>query len=173
MVGTLVTNLFVAWYEARRGRELGSAFLTADAAHTASDVVVSTAVIGSLVASRFGVRWADAVGALLVLAVVVRVAWRILSSNVAVLLDQAAIDPDAVRKVVMGVPGVASCHRIRSRGVHGAVMLDLHLLVDGDQTLRRAHAISHSVEDRLRESFGDLSDVTIHIEPSEEPEEGL
>jgi cation diffusion facilitator family transporter len=171
--GTLVVNLFVASWEAKKGRELGSAFLIADAAHTASDVVVTIGVILSLIASRIGVRWADSAAALGVLAVVVVVAYRILSSNLNILLDRAALDADRIRAEVLAVPGVLSCHRIRSRGLEGAVLVDLHLQVDGSMPLRAAHAISHEVEDRLKQKFPGVADVTIHVEPEEEPEEGL
>lgn len=171
--GTLLVNIFVAAWEAKKGRELGSPFLTADAMHTASDVLVTIGVIVSLIASRAGVLWADAAAALGVLVVVARVTWRILSTNLGVLLDRAALDADRIRAEVLSVPGVLACHRIRSRGIEGAVMVDLHLQVDGSIPLRAAHAISHEVEDRLKQKFAGVTDVTIHVEPEEEPEEGL
>ena len=173
MGGTLVVNLFVATFEARRGRQLRSPFLLADAGHTASDVAVTIAVVLSLVATRSGVTWADPVAALVVLVVIAHVAWRILSSNVGILLDRAVIDAAKVSAVVAGIKGVAGCHRVRSRGVEGAVHLDLHLLVDGDLPLKSAHEISHGVEEKLRAAFPGVVDVTIHIEPEGEPEEEL
>jgi cation diffusion facilitator family transporter len=173
MGATLATNVFVAAYEARRGRQLKSPFLVADAAHTASDVLVTIAVLVSLGASRHGIGWADAVAALVVFGMIARVAWRILSSNLGILVDRAVVDADRVKRVVLAVPGVTGCHRVRSRGIEGAVQLDLHMLVDGDLPLKDAHQISHAVEDRLRNEFAGLADVTIHIEPEGEPEEGL
>ncbi len=173
MGGTLVTNIFVATYEARRGKALGSPFLVADAAHTSSDVAVTGAVLVALTGTRLGLPWADPVGALAVLLVVARVAWRILDANLGILLDRAVIAPSAVRAIVSAVPGVVSCHRIRSRGVEGAVLLDLHLLVDGQISLRDAHEISHAVESALRGRLDGLVDVTIHIEPDDEPDEEL
>jgi cation diffusion facilitator family transporter len=173
MGGTLAVNLFVATYEARRGRQLGSAFLQADAAHTASDIAVTVAVLVSLAVSHRGAAWADPVCALVVLVVIARVAWRILSSNLAVLLDRAVVNADHVREAVLAVSGVTGCHRIRSRGLEGATHVDLHLQVDGDLPLRDAHEISHRVEEKIRTDFPGVVDVTIHIEPEDEPEEGL
>jgi cation diffusion facilitator family transporter len=173
MAATLLVNLWVARYEHRRGRELGSAFLVADAAHTKSDIYVTIAVIGSLVATRLRVRSADPLVALGVLAVIAWVAWRILSANLGILVDRAILDARRVREAASAVTGVTGAHRVRSRGIEGAVHLDLHLQLDGELTLREAHAISHAVEDRLRQTFSGLVDVTIHTEPAEEPEEGL
>jgi cation diffusion facilitator family transporter len=170
---TLVINVFVALYEARRARALSSAFLAADAAHTASDVLVTTAVLAAFLASHLGVGWADPVGALVVIAVIARVAWKIIARNVGILMDSAAVDTAAIEAVVLKVPGVHGCHRVRSRGTDEAVQLDLHLLVQGDVPLRRAHAIAHQVEDALRARFPTLSDVTIHVEPEEDDYEGL
>ncbi len=173
MAATLVVNVFVATYEWRRGKTLGSAFLVADAAHTASDVFVTIAVIASLFLSRAGIPHADGVAALVVMAVIARVAWRILRSNVGVLVDHARIPADDVRAVALAVPRVVGCHRVRSRGMEGAVHLDLHLLLDAETQLREAHAISHAVEDALRRRFPEIVDVTIHMEPDDEEDEGL
>src|SRR5690606_19450006 len=49
--GTWLVNLFVAIYEARRARELGSPYLAADAAHTGSDLLVTAGVAASFTAS--------------------------------------------------------------------------------------------------------------------------
>lgn len=173
MAGTLVVNIVVAWYENRRGRQLHSAFLVADAAHTASDVFVTIGVIASLVASSVGVARADAVAALVVMLVIVRVAWRILSSNVGILLDRAMISSERVRNAALEVSGVVGVHRVRSRGIEGAVQVDLHVQVNGGIVLRDAHVISHAVEDQVRQAFPEVVDVTIHIEPDDEEEEGL
>jgi cation diffusion facilitator family transporter len=173
MATTLVVNVWVAWYEHRRGVELGSAFLVADAAHTKSDVYVTIAVIVSLGLSRARIDYADSLVALFVLAVIAMVAWRILQSNLGILVDRAVIDATAVRQAATAIEGVTGVHRVRSRGPEGAVHLDLHLQVDGALSLRQAHGISHRVEDALRRKFPGVIDVTIHVEPEEEPEESL
>jgi cation diffusion facilitator family transporter len=170
---TLAVNVLIAIYEHRRGRALKSPFLIADAAHTASDVAVTISVLIALVAVYLGAPWADPVAALGVVIVIGRVAWRILATNVDVLLDHAVVDADEIRRIAHAVEGVAGCHRVRSRGVTEAFQIDLHLLVEGDPPLSEAHAISHRVEARLKDTFPGLDDVTIHIEPEGDEEEDL
>lgn len=170
---TMVVNIFVARYEARRARELASAYLAAEAAHTASDVVVTTAVLVSFAASHVGLGWADPIGALIVIVIIARVAWKILAQNLAILVDGAVIDTARVEAVVLAVPGVHGCHRIRSRGTRDAAQLDLHLLLGSDITLRHAHQIAHRVEHALLAELPTLTDVTIHMEPHDDPPEGL
>jgi cation diffusion facilitator family transporter len=170
---TLVTNVFVAAYEHRRGRQLGSAFLVADAMHTASDVAVTVAVLISMVATRLGVSWADPAAALAVTVVIGRVAWNILAENLGILLDRAVLPAEKVKEVALATPGVVGCHRVRSRGVTGAYQLDLHVQLDGGLPLSRAHEISHVVETRLKQEFAGLGDVTIHVEPDDDEEEPI
>jgi cation diffusion facilitator family transporter len=171
--GTWLINLVVAAYEARRARDLDSAYLAADAAHTASDLIVTAGVAVSFTAAFFGLRWADPVGALLIILFIGRIAWRIVSANLTVLLDRVVVEPDRVRTVARTVDGVEDCHRVRSRGTEGAAQVDLHLLIDGEITLREAHEIAHKVEAELRRTIPSIIDVTIHMEPADDPEEGL
>ena len=169
---TLVVNIAVATWEASKARQLGSAYLAADAAHTASDILVTSAVLASFAAAHAGLTWADPLGALAVIAVIAHVAWKILSKNIAILMDAAAIDTRAVAAIALAVPGVAACHRVRSRGTADSVYLDLHVLLDGNLPLHRAHELAHQVENALRQEFPEVVDVTIHMEPDDdEPEE--
>jgi cation diffusion facilitator family transporter len=173
ILGTWAVNLFVAWYESRRARALGSDYLAADAAHTASDVLVTAAVLASFTAAHYGVAWADPVGALAVIAALGWVAWRVLSLNLGILVDSAAVDADRVEAIAMGVEGVRGCHRIRSRGTRSAAHLDLHILLDNETSLRRAHAVAHRVEEALRRELPEIADVVVHMEPEESGHEEL
>lgn len=170
---TLVINVFVAWWEARKAKQLGSAYLAADAAHTASDLIVTMGVIGSYAASYAGVVWADAVGALFVIAVIGRVAWMVLSSNLSILVDAAVLDGERVKSIAMTVAGVRGVHRIRSRGSTGEIWIDMHIQLDSTMSLQRAHQIAHKVEDALRASIAEISDVTVHMEPDDNHDEPL
>jgi divalent metal cation (Fe/Co/Zn/Cd) transporter len=44
----------------------------------------------------------------------------------------------------------------------------MHVIVDGNITVHNGHEISHQVKDKLVESFQNISDVLIHIEPATE-----
>ena len=48
LIGTLVVNLIVVWYERRRAAALNSRVLAADASHTFTDVLVTCSVIVGL-----------------------------------------------------------------------------------------------------------------------------
>ena len=75
------------------------------------------------------------------------------------------IPEEAIREVVKSVPEVIGCHHIRTRGSTDFVFLDLHIWMDADMSLDRAHSLSHVVKDRLMARFPQIKDAIIHIEP--------
>ncbi len=162
--GTLVVNAWVAWFEARKGRQLSSDLLLADAAHTRVDVMITIGVILGAFASRAHVPHVDPVVALGIVVMIVRVAWQILKRGVPVLVDQAAHEPDLVRRSAEGVDGVRSAYDIRSRLAAGVAFAELTIGVSGRLAVDEAHAIADAVEQRLKEELR-LDRVVVHIEP--------
>ena len=43
---------------------------------------------------------------------------------------------------------------------------DIHVVVDGELSVRRGHDIAHEVKDRLLTSPHRINDVTVHVEPA-------
>jgi cation diffusion facilitator family transporter len=164
---TLLVNLFVAWYETREGRRLGSSYLVADAAHTRSDVYVTLGVVASFAGARAGIAWMDPVVSLAIAAFIAVLGVRILVGSFHTLTDRAVIAPEVVTAVVGVVPGVVRCVDVRSRGGAEAVYLDLVVHVDGRLPLREAHEVADRVERALAESFPQIVDVVVHVEPAE------
>lgn len=166
---TLMINLFVSWYENRKGQELKNELLKADAKHTMSDCMVSFSVIGSMVLVQMGFLWADTVLALLVALIILKVGFDLILAHLSALTDEAILNPHDVRAIVLSVPGVLDCHKIRSRGMPDHVFIDLHIQVDSTLTVKAAHAISYAVEEALESSFdGRVSEVLVHIEEYED-----
>ncbi len=165
---TLVVNLAVSTYEGRRGEELRSEVLAADAAHTKSDVFVSLGVIASLLATRLGYPRMDAIAALAVTVVIGRTAFGILRRSAGLLADVAVVPAQDIREIALAVAGVESVHKIRTRGLPHSGHADLHVQVRPDLRIDQAHAIGHQVADRLRRELG-LRDVVTHLEPAADP----
>jgi cation diffusion facilitator family transporter len=165
MLVTLAINLAVVRYESRRGRELQSELLRADAAHTQSDVFTSCAVLVSLTGVWLGVPSLDPIGGLVIAIFIARTGIEIAREASGILSDRVVMDEGDIRRVVMGVPDVLGCHRIRTRGSLDHTFLDLHVWFRGDTTLFEAHRLSHVVKDRLMQKYPQIADAVIHIEP--------
>jgi cation diffusion facilitator family transporter len=161
---TLLVNLAVSFIERRAGRRLGSDLLQADAAHTRSDVYVSLGVIASLVAARFGYPQADALAALIITGFIARAAFEVVQRAAGSLVDAAVVPPERIRQVALAVPGVVGTHKVRSRGGPGGNHADLHIQVNPELPIDRAHVVGHLVADRLAGELG-LEDVVVHVEP--------
>ena len=166
LLATLVINVVVARYESRRGRELQSDLLLADAAHTRADVFITIGVLAGMIFARQGWWWIDPVLALVIAAFIVRIAFQVFRLALPVLVDERAIPTPAIQSLAESVPGVKSAYSIRSRGgttAHGRYA-EVTIAVDGSANVADAHAIADRVEALLMRDL-ELSAVTVHVEP--------
>lgn len=164
LVLTLGINVLLTWYEHRRGTELGSELLLADAAHTRGDAFITVGVIVALLLTREGWWWADAAVAILVAVAIVFVGYRILARTVPVLVDERALPTSEIQRTAQAVPGVKGAYGIRSRGPSDQRYAEVTVCVDRDANIERAHAIADLVEERLKRDLR-LHEVTVHVEP--------
>ncbi|HUI82414.1 MAG TPA: cation diffusion facilitator family transporter [Bryobacteraceae bacterium] len=158
---------------ARAATKFHSQALEADALHFSTDVWSSAVVILGLTGVQAGtwfpslafLRQADAVAAMGVSFVVVRLSLKLGRRTIDALLDRA---PDGMEQRVAArveaVPGVRNCHQVRLRYSGPVLFIDLHVLVDGAQSLVQAHNLTETIEDAIHE-IAPLSDVTVHPEP--------
>ena len=162
---TAAINFFVVWYERKRGRELGSAFLLADAEHTRADIYVTALAVVSLALTRTGVAWADAVLAIAVAGLIARSGYRIVRDTVPVLVDRRAVDASRIRAIVQDIPRIRDVRGIRSRaGAGGVLFADVTIAVDGSISVADAHVLADAVEERIEAALG-TSEVVVHVEP--------
>jgi len=163
---TLAMNLFVSWYEAKEGQRLGSEYLTADAAHTRSDVYVSLGVIASFAGARAGLPWIDPLVAAAIAVFIALLAVRILVGSFHVLTDRAVMAPEPIVAVARAVPGVLDCRDVRTRGGPDSVYVDLVVHVDGAMSLSDAHEVADRIEEGLKRTYPRIVDVVVHLEPA-------
>jgi len=166
LIVTLVVNVAVARYERREAKRLASSFLESDAAHTHADVIVTVGVIVAAAMVKLGYIVADLVAAIAVAGFVAWAGVSVLWRNLVLLADTAQIDPARVEGLVLRVPGVASTHKIRSRGAPGAVFVDLHIQVAPQLDVMQAHRVTHSVIDAIKDNIEGVADVVVHTEPA-------
>jgi cation diffusion facilitator family transporter len=166
--GTLLANLFVAWYEAREGRRLGSAYLLADAAHTRSDVYVTLGVVASFAGARAGLPAVDVAVSLGIAGFIAVMGVRVLLGSFHTLTDRAVLPAGDLSTLVQGLPRVRHVRDVRTRGGPGAIYVDLVVHVDGDLSLRAAHDVADLIEAELARAYPEIVDVVVHLEPAEQ-----
>jgi cation diffusion facilitator family transporter len=165
MLITMGVNIFVTLYESRKGKQLGSSFLIADAKHTKSDIFASIAVIISLFFAKMGYYLADPIVGIVITFFIARIGYEILKDASNVLVDTVCLDTTAIKLVVNSIEGVKGCHDIRTRGATNCTYLDLHVLVGSDLPIEKAHEIADKIEKEIKKEFPSVVDIVVHIEP--------
>ena len=166
---SIVANVVVSTFIARRARETESPALEGDAAHLRTDAATSGGVlVGLVVVQLTGAEWLDPVIALVVAGAIVYAGVRLLARASRVLVDEA-LPPeelDAVRDAIedFGPRGVCGYHKLRARRAGSRRYVDLHVQFRSGTTLEAAHATAHALQDAIRERLRG-ADVLIHLEP--------
>jgi cation diffusion facilitator family transporter len=168
---TLAINVAVMRYETREGRALKSDILISDALHTRADIFTSSSVIATLIGIKLGYPILDSIVSLVIAVFIAYAGVGILKESSRVLSDGVAIRIDEIQKVVLSIKGVKECHQIRSRGRPDDIHIDLHVLVDPEMHVHKAHHLSYAIENKIKRDFRGVTDVVVHMEPMEEREE--
>ena len=168
MVGTMLINVGVMRWERRRGEQLRSEILAADARHTGSDILTSFSVLAGLAAVQMGYPLMDPAVAVAIAGVIAWTGVQVLWETTRSLTDVARLDPEAVRGVVLMNKAVIDCHEIRTRGLPDHIFVDLSVHVRATMSLTEAHDVAHQVEDSLKQQFEGVAEVIVHIEPDDQ-----
>jgi cation diffusion facilitator family transporter len=163
---TLIVNLFVATYERRMGARLNSPFLISDAAHTRSDVLVTIGVLVTTILVKLGYPGLDTFAALAIAGFIAWAGIGVLRANLGYLADARAVDTTVVERAVLSVPGVASTHKIRTRGSPGAIYIDLHIQIARHLNTVEGHRVAHWVKESIQRAVPGVRDVLVHTEPA-------
>jgi cation diffusion facilitator family transporter len=158
-------------YESNVAQRTGSSAVRAAAWDHRLDAIGSLAVlIGLAIFYWGGAAWhaADHVAALAVALVVLWAGGALLWDSVQELMDRQA-EPkilDEVRREALTVPGVRGVEKLLARKTGLEYLVDIHIEVDAEASVREGHAIGHAVKDRLTANIVTVKDVLVHIEPS-------
>lgn len=162
----VVTAALVLW-QGRVARATGSRIVAADRLHYVADLLPAAgAVVALYAAGRWGVLWLDPVVALAACVVLLMGARQIGLGAWHALMDRAADRQvlETVERIVADYPGVIAFHDLRTRTAGSRVFIQIHLELDGDQSLRAAHAIGAGVRRALLAAIPN-ADVIIHHDP--------
>ena len=171
------TSIAIDYTRSRRlykaAHKYKSQALEADALHFSTDIWSSSVVILGLIGLTIahyipGLDWmhkADSIAAMVVAVIVIYVSgelgWRTISG----LLDTAPRGlAEKIEKIAASVPGVVDAHSIRIRPSGAHTFIDMHVTMDGNVTLKEAHAATEQIEDAILKEISP-TDVTVHVEP--------
>lgn len=154
----------------KKSKETESSSLKADAWHHRSDAITSLAAFIGISIALFlgkGYEAADDWAALLASVVILYNSYLIFRPALGEIMDEQLYDQleMEIRKLSKEVDGVMDTEKCRIRKVGMNYFVDLHVIVDGNLSVKQGHIIAHSLKDHLLKKLIQLADVFIHIEP--------
>lgn len=165
-------NEWVARHRIRVGRSIGSAALVADGLHARTDGFTSLAVLVGAGGSALGLRLADPLVGLAITAAIVlmlRDAAREVFRRVLDAVDPALVD--RAEQALRGVPGVREVGELRLRWIGHRLRAEVAVVVDGEVSVRRAHAVAVEAEHALLHAVPRLTAALVHADPAPAPGE--
>jgi ferrous-iron efflux pump FieF len=173
LVFSIVATLGLVGYQRFVVKRTNSLAIDADSFHYKGDLLVNLGVIAALAVSQF-MNWpyADSLFALTIGAYIMYGAWNIFVGAYDQLMDREMSDEvrAQIRAIVMAHEQVREMHDLRTRTSGTDSFIQLHLELDGDMRLHRAHDIADEVEAEIRAAFP-AAEVIIHQDPAELDEE--
>ena len=159
-------------YTIRKAKKLNSTSMEANAWHHRSDALSSIGTaIGIGGAVLLGKRWTvlDPLASLIVGAFIVKVSFDLINRGISELMEKSLPDEieDEIMAIAQSEPDVIKPHDLRTRRIGNRYAIELHILMSGDITLSKAHEHADSIENQLKEKFGQNTHVAIHMEPKE------
>lgn len=162
----LLTFALVLW-QRYVARKTGNKVVAADSLHYVGDLVPNIGAIGALwVSSHFGIGAIDSMVALMAAALMFAGSFKIGKGAWDALMDRSA-DHDmleGIAEIANDFPGVYGFHDLRTRQAGSRVFVNMHIELDGNQTLDEAHAIGAALRRKIVSTFPS-ADVMIHKDP--------
>jgi cation diffusion facilitator family transporter len=160
-------NFIISRILLKASKKTGSIALEADAMHLLTDVYTSLGVFAGLMLVRFtGIKIIDPIAAILVAILIGRTSIELIKKSMVDLVDSALPEKDVhiILSVILSHSEVKAYHRLRTRQTGLTKEVDIHLKLDKDLPLYRAHEVSRRIEGELAEALPH-SYITIHEEP--------
>ncbi len=157
-------------YTVRKGRELDSQVMIANAWHHRSDALSSIgAAIGIGLAVLLGQRWTvfDPLASIVVGLMLVKVAYELLKQSIGELTESSlpAETEQEIVQIIQSFDDVQQPHNLRTRRIGNRIAIEAHVRMDGQLPLDIVHDRATTIERKLKERFGPDTHVALHMEP--------
>ncbi len=172
LFAVIITKEFLFRFVIKVGENIDSIAVKNEAWHHRSDAITSAAVfIGISIAliGGKGFESADDYAALFASIIIIINAYRLFKPAFYEIMDAAPpmyileeIKIEAGK--VNGVMGIDKCF-VRKMGLE--FFVDIHVIVDRNLPVHAGHLIGHNVKDQLMKFNPKISDVLVHIEPTQ------
>ena len=170
---SIISKEFLYQWTVKVGKRLSSPVVIANAWHHRTDALSSVgSLIGIAGAIALGGEWTildPLVGA--VISIVIIVMAVKMSIPALAELTEASLPEKTEQKmleIIRSVEGVRGVHELKTRLCGHYCIADFHIVVAPETTILESHETTVIIERKLREEFGEETQINIHVEPSDD-----
>ncbi|MDF7666411.1 cation diffusion facilitator family transporter [Orbaceae bacterium ESL0727] len=161
----LITSMLV-FYQKQVIKKTQSKAIQADMLHYSSDLLMNIVVIIAFILSWCGITFADALFAFLIALYIAYNACKIGFHAIQDLLDKALPEADnqQIIAIALDFPEVRGVHDLKTRQAGAVKFIQLHVELDDNTPLIKAHAVADAIEQLISRHFAP-AEVIIHQDP--------
>ena len=165
-VGALLVKELLFRYMLSVAERVRSSMLVANAWHARSDAASSLVVSVGIVGALLGYPILDSVGALVVGLMVAKAGWSFSWDALHDLMDRAASveEHQKIEAIINATEGVRGCHDLRTRKMGDMLLVDVHIEVDANASVKVGHDIAFAAAKKVTDTMPVLNVMT-HIDP--------
>ncbi|TAL59614.1 MAG: cation transporter [Legionella sp.] len=167
---SIVANEILYHYTRYVGKKIQSLLIIANAWHHRSDAASSLVVLLGLIGSLAGFVYLDAIAAIIVGIIIIKMGcdygWRSVRELVDTAVDAELLTE--IEQVIQEVGGVRKIHQLRTRFMGGDVYIDVHIQVSPRISVSEGHYIAQHVHNILVDQIAQVKDVIVHVDPEDD-----
>lgn len=158
------------WYTRYYAKLINSSAFMADAWHHRSDAISSIGSFIGIAGTMLGFPVMDSVASVVICLFILKVAYDILRDALMKMLDTSCSEAyeNQLTHYIAEKEDVRSVDLLHSRMFGNKVFIDLEISVDGDKSLRDAHAVAELVHEDVELNFPEIKHIMIHVNPANE-----
>ncbi len=164
----IVLSAGLVWYQRRVVARTGSVAIAADSLHYGADALLNGAVVAAILIGAFlDAPLVDPLFGALISLWILRGAARIARQSFDLLMDRELPpgDRERILRIARARPEVLDVHDLRTRSAGTHIFVQMHIELDADMRLARAHEIADAVEHEIRAAYPN-AEIIIHQDPA-------
>ena len=162
----IIAKSAMYFYTKAAWKKTKSTALFAFMADHRNDIWIASGAIIGFIGSNYNLAFLDPLVAIFIGLWIIKVGWGIGISNIKFLMGEAPKKEflEKIKDAASNIEGVKGIHQVKAHYVGTLVEVEVHIMVDRDLTVYRAHAIGKKVEKKV-EMLKDVEKAFVHIDP--------
>ncbi len=165
----IFVNYIMTTYLIRTGKKINSPALIADGNHQKVDIFSCIAILVGVIGSQLGYPILDPLVGVVIALIIINTAFHMGKDNVNIIMGKVSSSKilNDVKISALGLECVKGVHDIKINNMGPYVSVELHIELNKDLKLEKAHEIAHDVEQKIISDIASVKMVNVHSCPTE------